>query len=68
MEENWQIVFTTNQPYQAEMVKSILEENDINVILFNKKDSQYLFGDIDIYVHPDHVIRSLNLIKQWGNE
>ena len=68
MEENWQVVFTTNKIYQAEMVKNILEENEIEAILLNKQDSLYLFGDIEIYVHPDHVIRSLNLVKQWKNE
>lgn len=68
MEENWQIVYTTNQGYQAEMIKDILENNDIEAILLNKQDSLYLFGEIEIYVHPEQVIRSLNLIKQWKNE
>jgi hypothetical protein len=68
MEENWQLIFSTNQLYQAEMVKSILEESNIEVILLNKQDSLYLIGDIDLLVHPDQVIPALNKIKKWKNE
>jgi hypothetical protein len=68
MEDNWQLIFSTNQLYQAEMVKAILEESDIDVILLNKQDSLYLIGDIELFVHPDQVIPALNKIKQWKNE
>lgn len=68
MEENWQLVYSTNQLYQAEMVKNIIEDANIDVILLNKQDSLYLIGEIELFVHPDNVISSLQLINKWKNE
>lgn len=45
------------------MVKDILEDNSMDVVLLNKQDSFYLFGDIELYVKPDDVIRAKFLIK-----
>lgn len=47
----------------AEMVKDILKENHIEAILLNKQDSLYLFGEIEVYVKPENVIRAKHLIK-----
>ena len=61
--EDWRQIFSTGQLYMAEMIKSILEDNNLNVVLLNKQDSFYLFGDIELYVKPDDVIRAKFLIK-----
>jgi len=63
MEKDWGLIFSTGKLYQAEMAKDILEDNDIEVVLINKQDSIYLFGEIDLYVKPENVIRAKFLIK-----
>ena len=63
MDKNWKLVYSTGQLYQAEMVKDILEDNDIEAVIMNKQDSFYLFGEIEIYSRPDDVIRAKFLIK-----
>lgn len=63
MAEQWQTIYSTGQLYMAEMVKDILYENDIEAVLFNLQDSLYLFGEIEVKVRPDDVIRSKFLIK-----
>ena len=65
MEKDWRVVYTTNKLYQAEMVKDILSENDIEAILLNKQDSLYLIGDIEVYVKPDDVIKAKFIIKDF---
>lgn len=53
--ENWFKLLSTTEAYKAEIIKSLLEENNISVILLNKQDSSYVFlGDIEIYV-PIHL-------------
>lgn len=64
MADNWQTIFSTNQLYMAEMVKDILLDNDIEAILLNQQDSLYLFGDIEVKVRPDDVIKAKFLIKE----
>ena len=64
MGKDWALVYSTGQIYQAEMVKDILEDNAMEVVLLNKQDSFYLFGDIEIYVRPEDIIRAKFLIKE----
>jgi hypothetical protein len=65
MEKDWVLVFSTAKLYLAEMAKSVLEDNDIHVVIINKQDSFYLIGDIEVYVKPDDIIRAKFLIKDF---
>jgi hypothetical protein len=62
---NWQSVFKTNLAHQAEIVKSILNEDDIEAIIFNKKDSSYqLFGLIEVKVENENAMKDLKIIEE----
>ncbi len=64
MEKGWEKIFTTAQPYQAEVARQVLEEGGIQAVVINKKDSSYLvFGEAEVYVKQDDVIRAKQLIK-----
>ena len=64
MEKEWVKIFSTSQSYQAELARQVLEENDIQSVIMNKKDSSYLlFGEIELYVNRDEVIKAKQLIK-----
>jgi replication initiation and membrane attachment protein DnaB len=65
IEDNWIIVHTTNKDYLAEMISQMLEENGIVSFIINKKDSNYLFGDFEIYTLPDSVMRAKLLIDKF---
>ena len=64
MDNNWKQIYSTGTLYKAEIVKDILEDNEIKAVLLNKQDSFYHFGDIEIYVQPEDVIRAKFLIKE----
>ena len=65
MEKDWVIVYSTNQIYLAEIAKQVLADNGMNSIIINKKDSSYNdFGDIELYVNRDFVIKAEALIKE----
>ncbi|HEX3385220.1 MAG TPA: DUF2007 domain-containing protein [Mucilaginibacter sp.] len=52
MEKNWVRIFTSTNYYQAEIVKQMLVENQIDTVLLNKQDSSHrTFGDIEVYIH-----------------
>ena len=64
MEKDWVKLFSTDRPYQAELARQILEENGIQAVVVNKKDSSYLmFGETEVYVNQDEVIKAKQLIK-----
>lgn len=65
MEKQWIKVYTTNNIYHAEMIKKMLADNEIDSFIINKMDSNYFFGDIEIYTLPDLVMKSKLLIDKF---
>ena len=61
---NWIRIFSSKQEYQVELLKGMLEENNIIAVSINKKDSSYLaFGDIELFVENKNALQAKNLIK-----
>lgn len=64
---NWVIVYKSNNPNLSEIVKSVLEDNKIDVVIMNKMDSMHKHlsnGDIELHVKPDDVIRAKHIIEK----
>jgi len=46
------------------VARQVLEEGGIEAVVINKRDSSYLaFGEAEVYVKQDDVIRAKKLIK-----
>ena len=57
--EQWEKVYGTNAEYQAEILKALLEEENIVSIVINKQDSSYLtFGEVEVYVKTEDVLKA----------
>ncbi len=65
MEENLVHIYSVGQPYTAELVRQMLVDNNIAAFLVNKQDSTYKFGEVELYVNRDDVIRAKMLIKEF---
>lgn len=60
----WQKVYSTEQSYHAEIVKSILEENNIISVIINKRDSSLNnFGLYEVHVASEDVLAAIQIIK-----
>lgn len=66
--ENWTLVYRSNQLYRAELMKQLLAENDIQAIIVNKKDSAYLFGDVELYVGFEDAFLAHQIINKHEGE
>ena len=63
--ENWQCIYTTDQEYQADLVKGYLANENVEAVIFNKKDSAYnIFGRVEVYVQPEDENLAIELIKE----
>ena len=61
--DNWQKVYTINQQHKAEIVKAVLEENDISAVVVSKKDSLYQLGNYEVYVSSENVLSAVKMIN-----
>ena len=69
MEKNWINIFSSANPIEVEIVKQMLDENNITAVTLNKQDSSYnLFGSIDLYVKEETRTIALQLINERQNE
>ena len=58
-------VFTTNKLYEAELLRQVLSNHQIHAFIVNKQDSAYKFGEIELFVHRDDVMRAKMLIREF---
>lgn len=67
MEPDWVMVYETGKQFEIEIIKGMLLENDIEAVVFNKKDSSYHFGYFELYVLNDNVMKAKTLILDFNS-
>ena len=67
MENERVMVYTTNKGFQVEILKQVLADEGISAFSIDKRDSNYLFGEVEIYVLPDDVIKAKLIIEKFEN-
>lgn len=68
MYNDWVIVFTSPQIWEAELIKELLKQNDIESISLNKRDSAYLIGEVEIYVTTADAFKAKQIIQKHLSE
>jgi len=62
---NWVKVYSSTNLQHAELLKHILNENDIEAIVMNKQDSSYVtIGEIELLVNRDKVLMAKKIISE----
>ena len=62
-------IFSSANPIEVEIIKQMLDENNITAVILNKQDSSYnMFGSIDLYVKEENQTITLQLINERHNE
>lgn len=61
-------IYSVETPYLADIVRQMLLDHDIPSFIINKQDSFYKFGEIELYVNRDHVIRAKKLIAEFETQ
>lgn len=61
--KDWQKVYSTEQAYRAGIVKAVLEDNGMQPVIINKKDSSYNIGSLEVHVSAEDVLGALKIIE-----
>lgn len=64
MEAGWIKVFTADEEYQAEVIKSLLENNGFLPVLLDKKDDEFRLGVAEVYVSPEEAEKAKSVIAE----
>ncbi len=65
MESGWQCIYFNNQMHKIEIVRAVLDDQDIKTVVVDKRDSSYfMVGDIEIYVSNEDAILAKIIIEQ----
>lgn len=56
-------IYTAGSMVDATLIEGLLEENNIKAFLLNKKDSELLIGDVEIYVESKDSDAAKTIIK-----
>lgn len=63
MEKDWVIIYSSSLEADVVIKKQLLENNNIQAVIINKQDSVYkAFGEIELYVLRDKVLKAKQLI------
>jgi hypothetical protein len=64
LDEDWVKIYSSTEIHKIEIVKAVLEDNDIPSFEINKKDSSYTsIGDIELYVSSENAVLSKAIIN-----
>jgi hypothetical protein len=65
-ENPWELLYSSDKSYQVEILKSLLEEAEIDAVVLNQQDSSYiLFGDIELYVPRSDVLVARQILSKF---
>jgi len=62
--EDWSKIYITNLFHRAEIVIAVLEDHGIEASMIDKRDSSYLFGDIEVFVHAANIEQAKKIILE----
>jgi len=64
MEKDWVCVLQTEQAYQAEIAREILENEEIECVIMNEHDSSFpSVGEVEVWVHQNFQARATEILK-----
>ncbi len=63
MQNDWIVVYRTGELHRAEMAKQIIQQNGIEAVIMNQKDSSHLIGNIELFVKAENKAFALQLLK-----
>lgn len=67
MAEGWVVIYSSNDSNKTAIIKSLLEDEEINVVIINKMDSMQLYlsnAEVEIHVQQSDVVQAKYLISK----
>ena len=63
MVEGWHKVYKSPHEFEAAIIKELLEDHGLHPVILNQKDSEFLLGDVGVFVAPEEAENALKVIE-----
>ena len=65
-QDPWTLLYSTDKGYRVEILKALLEEEEIPSVILNKQDSSYLvFGEVQLLVRRSDLLKSEQVLHNF---
>lgn len=65
MDDKWEMIFSSSALYYVEIMKALLQDENIPSVIVNKQDSAYIvIGEIELYVKREDILKAKQIINQ----
>jgi hypothetical protein len=62
----WELLFSSDKSYQVEILKSLLEDQEIDAVILNHQDSSYvLLGEVELYVKQTDLLVARQVLTKF---
>lgn len=65
--EGWIKIYTAQQEYQVEVIKHLLENNELHPVMLDRKDEEFRIGTVDLYIAPEELEKAKQIIADNEN-
>lgn len=64
MVEGWVTVHRSTHEYQASVVKDLLEKHGLHPVVLDRKDDEFLIGEVEVFVAPEEEADARRIISE----
>ena len=64
MQDGWILVYQADEEYKGEIIKQLLENNNLHPVLLDHKDDEFRIGTVEGYVSPLEAETAIAVIDQ----
>lgn len=64
MQDGWILVYQADEEYKAEVIKQLLENNNLHPVIMDHKDDEFRIGSVEIYVSPLEAVAAKEVISE----
>ena len=68
MVEGWVMVHRSSHEYQGSVIVDVLEKFGLHPVLLDRKDDEFMIGDVEIYVAPEEEDEARRIIAENVSE
>ncbi|MCX6273326.1 MAG: DUF2007 domain-containing protein [Bacteroidetes bacterium] len=66
--QNWVMIYSSTLDHEVNIYQALLKDADIESVIINKKDSLYLFGEVELYVNTEDALMAKQIITSASSE